>query len=225
MLNRARIVIAFMLLLTISLTACSAPTASTPPHFTPTAPLIIPTATSGPAAVVTLISEDATQPAAASTPTAAALPAEGMSTYIDSHAGIAFDYPADWTVNSVSEEIKTNSVIYSTSFTSPETIRGPKGSVENLTKFDLGVYNQGPDTPENAAIVFKEQILDSGSRIVEETQWMLPGDIPATRLLVREQMGDAMIVVTAINGRMVVLGGVGDFAKLEPIAKTLRAAP
>jgi hypothetical protein len=146
--------------------------------------------------------------------------------YRDEYAGFMLEVPKDWNSTPVNDAIKPTSVIYSTTFYSwTPTSVSAEGIPSGETKIDVGVYQNGASSPEAALQLRKQEFANGGldQTILSEQPLTLQGGLRATRLEVSSRFGDSIEVITAINGKTILLGGVGDAALIDAIAQTLRA--
>lgn len=145
-------------------------------------------------------------------------------TYRDAEAGFEFDYPATWNMTPVSDEAKKNSIIYSaTLYSWKPTGGGSEGIPPGGTKLDVGVYKNGAPSPEAALELRKQELANASDQtILSEQSWTLPSGLKATRLQVKSHFGESSELITAINGNLILLGGVGDYELLDAVGRTLR---
>ena len=206
-----------------------APTAIAPPTTAPT------TAATPTAVAATDTPAPAETPA--QTPTVLPTPAPGISptasadlgpltTYRNEQAGFELDYPTSWQLIDVGAEAKQESVMYTASlFSWEQTGPGVHGIPEGQTKIDAAVMKTGAASPDEAATQYRQQIetADPPEKVLSEETWELVGGLTAYRWLVESRMGQAAVVVTALNGNTIVLAGLGDYAVFDQVARTLRA--
>lgn len=146
-------------------------------------------------------------------------------TYRDEIAGFEFDYPATWSMTPVADEAKKSSVIYSATFFSWKPTGGSsEGIPAGGTKIDVGVIKNNAASPEEALALRKQEMAngDLEQTVLSEQAWTLPSGLKAARLQVKSRFGESAEVVTAINGRTILFGGVGDYALIDAVARTLR---
>lgn len=173
------------------------------------------------------VTDTTTTPAIMTTPvvTETTTVSPTLGSYRDDFAGFAINYPASWSVLDVAQEIKQQSVLYSITFTSwkPEE-PGGHGIPEGGSKIDLSVNKGAAATPEAAVEARRQDLAAQGAQITFEEPWDLPSGLSATHWTIQAANGDiAYEVVTAINGNLVLVSGLGDAAVFEQIAMTLRA--
>ncbi len=146
-------------------------------------------------------------------------------TYRDAFAGFEFDYPATWNLTPIAEDAKQNAYIYAATFFSwePKSISS-EGIPEGETKIDVGVIKNGAASAQDALEKRKLEFASGGlgQTITSQAMWTLPSGMQAARLQVRDQFGDSIEMITAINGKTILFGGVGDAELFDAIAKTLR---
>lgn len=210
-----------LLVLAVVAIACSSPT-PVPPTIVPTLPQ--PTLAAPTVPAPTLEAAPPTLQATQPTP-APEFDLGETKTYRDTVAGFEFDYPATWNMTPVSDEIKKSSIIYAATFYSwePKSVSA-EGIPAGETKIDVGVYNKAATSPE-AALEFRKQEFansDLGHTILSEQAVTLPSGLKATRLQVKDRFGESSELITALNGNMILFGGVGDYALLDAIGRTLR---
>lgn len=193
------------------------------PTFTPTsAAAVEPTAES-----ITPQSESATDAAQerdASEQDTAASPALLDATHQDSNAGIAMDYPAQWEVIDTDEVLKSTVTNYTTTFNSWISGVGSGGIPEGGTKIDLIVRTNVASSLEEASAIRRGELQGerSDSTILSEEEVSLHGGLKGTRFRTQSQFGESSHIVTSINNHLITVGGLGDEALIEQIAKTLR---
>lgn len=214
------LVLAALLILGLGSIGC---TTSTPVVETPVHPGPAPTRLIVTAAPPTL--SPTALPPTISTTTAPQIILGATKTYRDEFAGFEFDYPATWNLTPVSDDAKKTSVIYSSTFFSWKPTGGSsEGIPAGGTKLDAAVYKNGASSPE-AALEMRKQEYKNGDMeqtITSEKAWTLPGGLKATRLQVNSHFGESAEVITAINGKTILLGGVGDYKLFDAVAGTLR---
>jgi len=226
--------------LSILLAACTAPTPSAPAPVETEPPAAYPpseSAENAPAAVPTTAypAPESTQPAAAVEPTAA-YPAPQSTppslsgpttTYTNPEAGFALDYPAGWTINDVSEEIRKSGSIYTVTLVSftAEGDKQQEGIPPDQAKLDINVFGKAASL-EEAGQAMRGMVEggDPPGQILSEAEITLPGGIQALRWEVESRGDTAVLYITAISGNNVVLSGIGDPTQFEPVMQTLRPA-
>lgn len=152
--------------------------------------------------------------------------APDMSSYRDDISGFEMDYPATWSVVDVTPEARQQSTGYSITFMSWKPQEpGGHGIPEGGAKIDVSVTKGTAASPEAAAESRRQEIAaeGSGSEIIFEEPWELPGGLAATRWTIQSVNGEQVQeLVTAINGNRIVVSGYGDASEFEQIAMTLR---
>ncbi len=125
-------------------------------------------------------------------------------TYTDTEIGYTFDYPADWTI----EANPGWTVI----------LRSPDGN----SKIDLL-----PDKPRESRTLDEmvTRARSEGAEILCEERWELAGGIPAVRMQMRDELGEASVLLVVINGRSLKMYGYFDTSPFDAIARTLRSIP
>lgn len=160
------------------------------------------------------------------------------TTFRDSVTGFEFDYPAGWVINDLSDAQKKDAYVYTVSLHSNTPTAGPKQQDSippGMTAIDVTIFKEGPKTLEQAVNERRAAILqpESGQPpvITREEEWTLPGGLPAHRFLLNtgpEVLNvpgpDRMVsvLVTMIQGRMVLVTGQGDMSLFNGIASSLR---
>jgi hypothetical protein len=143
--------------------------------------------------------------------------------YQDEVAGFTVQYPGSWDLLDLPLEQKESSTGYAVTINSwPRDEGGAQGIPEGGTKVDIAVQRTGVLNPEEAIAQRRQQILDEGTEILTEDVWTLDGDLLAVRRHVQGTMAEAVEVVTAINGYTVLIWGMGDFDRVDEIARSLR---
>ena len=190
---------------------------------------------------VTLAADTATEAATTSTATpaaatatpapteaasATATPAAGdMARFVDETAGVALRYPAGWSLLDVDPATKEESTVYAVSFFSwePETA-GQGGIPEGGTKFDLVVMTGTPATSLEEAITARRAQMaemEPPEEILDEERVRLDSGLEAVRWLVESRGEQALVYLTYVDGRVIMISGLGDFALVDAIARTL----
>ena len=201
--------------LLVFIAGCAAPTAVPPtPPPTLAAPIVAP--------------NTQTPQAVPSSPTTAPQSNLGETkTYHDAFAGFEFDYPASWNITPIAAAAKQDASRYAATFFSwNPTGGGSEGIPDGETKIDVGVIKNGATSAQDALEKRKLEFASGGlgQTILSQELWTLPSGIQAARLQVRDQFGDSMEMITALNGNTILFGGVGDSALFDAIARTLRPA-
>lgn len=163
-----------------------------------------------------------------------------VATYTDTVSGLAFDYPAGWKLTDVPDEDKKNAVIYSITLRSMEATSASKqqdGIPPGMTAIDVTVFKQGAKTLEQAINERRASATttESGQPVIIalEDEWVLPDGLQAHYFLFNlgpdnasagGGTGDRMSseLVTIINGKMVLVSGLGDQSLFNVIAASLR---
>jgi hypothetical protein len=173
------------------------------------------------------VTPEATPPAQ-SNPTATSTPDEPpftATTYRDQEGGYEFDYPQGWTLVDVSAEVKQASLLYTVSvFSWPPGDAGIEGIPEGGAKVDVTVFASDAGDLEEALAERRQQITtsDAQSTILAEEEWTLAGGLTGVRLHVESVFGESVELVTKLDGKVVIVGGLGDFDLFDQIARTLR---
>lgn len=161
------------------------------------------------------------------------------TTYEDKVAGLAIDYPATWEINALPEDIRIASKGYTASLRSPYPDRGPKqqeGIPPDMAAIDLTVIADGPTTLEQAIAERRAATTTNEFgltiQIALEEEWVLRDGTVAHRFLYnlgKDPLGgygdrDKLTseLVTIINGKMVLVSGMGDLSLFNVVAASLR---
>lgn len=158
------------------------------------------------------------------TPTPSPTPSFTPATYRDEMAGFELDYPQDWFVSAVPDDLKAQSGAYSAVFVSQQPQENGHGGLPpGVTKIDVTVIKDGDLTPEQAIARRRQEILNSEppATIKDERKLVLPGGLPTARFEL-EGMAPVVEYVTAIGGDMILVTGYGDFDLVDEVAGTLR---
>lgn len=203
-------------------------TTQTPPPLpilpTTIAPTILP-ATTPLQIAPTIVSPTFAPPTPIPATTAPQIELGETKTYRDEFAGFEFDYPANWNMTPIAEEAKVDAYIYSATFFSfTRTVPSAEGIPEGETKIDVGVFKNDATSADAALKLRKQEFANSDleQKITREEMWTLPSGIQAARIQVHDRFGESAEMLTTINGRTILFGGVGDYALFDAIAKTLR---
>lgn len=146
------------------------------------------------------------------------------ATYQDNTAGIAMDYPSQWEVIDMDEALKSTVTNYTTTFNSWRSGPGSGGIPEGETKIDLIIRANIAGSLEEASAIRRGELQGAGSEstILSEEEVTLHGGLKGTRFRTQSQFGESAHIVTSINNHLITVGGLGDEALIEQIAKTLR---
>ena len=147
------------------------------------------------------------------------------ATYEDEVAGVAVEYPEGWHVIDVEDAAKENSTAYGVSFFSfePEGAGG-EGIPQGETKFDLVVMDTEATSLEEAIAERKTAMAENEppEAILSEERWTLAGGLEAVRWTVEGPHATALVLLTYVDGRIVMISGLGDLGLVDAIARTLR---
>ena len=156
-------------------------------------------------------------------PEAVATPAGTLeppaATFSEPLAGYTFDYPQGWYLNSVPGTTEINS-----SDPAGWAAKGVLPPGESQVLFINDAALKGASFTDVRAVTF-ENIDLAGEKVLREENWLLPGEIPAVRLLVSGPNGEHAVLVTVLNGAPLQAYGYGDLALFDAILATLRSAP
>ncbi|MFN2114396.1 MAG: hypothetical protein ACK2T6_01700 [Anaerolineae bacterium] len=138
-------------------------------------------------------------------------------TYEDPTIGYAIDYPETWSIDSFS-----GSIVTLLSVEPEETSRG--GLLPGDARIDIV-----PDLQEAGETTLPQLVAltrEAGREISRE-DWELDGGIPAVRLhlaTTASPTGEALMLLTVIDGRGIRVQGFGDLTLFDAIARSLRPA-
>lgn len=150
-------------------------------------------------------------------------PQDGVVTYINEHAGYAFDYPAGWVVQGTPSPGSYNYVIILKSF---KLIRGSGPVADDQVKLDFETCNSAEcNTLQAMEERIDENVAAGMLEILSEEEWTLDSGIPAIRRRVVGPMGiESALLFTEINGQSLSVSGFGDLSAFDEIVRTLRPA-
>jgi hypothetical protein len=226
------------LLAGVLLAACTAQPAPDQP-MTPTAPVVtgetvpLPPAPDQPVTPTAAATQEAEAPATPALVDATTGLTETVSgesdwladaqTYRDEVVGFELRYPAGWDLIDAAPEVKQSGMGYAVTLNSwpPQ----PGGAIpEGGTKIDIMVEQSAPAGPADAAAIRRDQLAQDAEKptVSNETTLTLGVGLPATRWEVERQMGKSVEIVTATNGYTVLFSGLGDFALVEEIVRTMQ---
>jgi hypothetical protein len=139
-----------------------------------------------------------------------------IATFIEPLAGYTFDYPQGWHLNSVPGTTEINS-----SDPSTWAVKGnlPPGETQVIFINDAAL--KGASFTDLRNVTF-EHIDLAGEEVLREENWVLPGGIPAVRLLVSGPSGEYAMLVTVLGETPLQVKGSGDLALFDAIIATLR---
>lgn len=153
---------------------------------------------------------------------------EDATIYSDENIGFELALPPDWYLGQLPAEILEDILEQSSGYSTTATSWNPEGPgrdgiPEGGSKIDIVVYKDGIETLEEAIADRRQEFERAGMEqvILSEDNWMVNG-IPVARLQVEGMFGESAEAVTAINGYMIILGGLGDFDLFDQIVSTLR---
>ncbi len=146
---------------------------------------------------------------------------EGTVTYINEHAGYAFDYPAGWVVQGSPSPGSYNYVIILKSF---KLIQGSGPVSDDQVKLDFETCNSDEcNTLQAMEQRIDENVAAGMLEILSEEEWTLDSGIPAIRRRVVGPMGiESALLFTEINGQSLSVSGFGDLSAFDEIVHTLR---
>jgi hypothetical protein len=146
---------------------------------------------------------------------------QGLTTYVNEHAGYAFDYPAEWILTG---EPRPDAYIYAISIQSIKLNQGTGPVPADQAKLDFVTCNSVEcNTLQAVQAQIDEQVAAGTLAILSEETWMLAGGIPAIRRQVIGEMGvEVASLITEFDGRALRVSGYGDFSAFDEIVRTLR---
>ena len=182
--------------------ACNAVGGVAPATLTPTA------APGAPTAVPTAVPTATADPNASPTPNSVLGP---TTTYRDKLVGFALDYPVDWHIVPVSDEIKAQSLSYSVSIASfPLEGPGTEGIPAGGAKLDITVIKSAGADLEAAMAEWNKQneAAEPKQTILRQADVTLGSGVKVKRLQVEGLLGRSELVIAAIKGHMLVISGL-----------------
>jgi hypothetical protein len=150
----------------------------------------------------------------------------GITTYVDTRSGIAFDYPSSWTMLKPPDD---GAAIYTYSIATYD-LNDPSAKNEGSlktgqTNIDITFY--GTDqTPDSARSTVQEDVDSGMAVIVKQETRTAPDGSPAYYYAIQGRIGgaEAQILYTTISGHTVSIAAYGDGANFEDVVKSLRKA-
>ena len=140
-------------------------------------------------------------------------------TYLDEKFGFAFDYPLGWTVSEAmfSERAKQVQFLSSPELANMETL--PAGA----TRVSATVYEWEPKNDLAAAVTeWKTAWEASGFTILEEEEFVLEQGLPAVQFTIQTPDGTAVFLLTALVDRYLMFSGEGDLELVKEIVQRVR---
>jgi len=190
------------------------------PGSTPTEPLAAGEPSLTPAAVLSV-----------ATPPSKTLDEMGLQTitHRDAVGGFSFDYPANWKITDLSDDIKSSSMLYSISLRSPAPDPQPgakigEGIPPGMEALDIGVTIGERRTYEEAVAERRKAYSQSETsvKIIREEEWLLPSGIKGRYFLIETQNGPASELVLVIHEHPVLIAGFGTPSLYNSIAWSIR---
>lgn len=200
--------ITLMLALMLLGTSCVPATTSIP-----TDSVLVPTATDEPVATPTSAPTEA--------PANPKLPAPSFEseTYINEEVGFALDYPAGWTVNETILGDRGSQVQFLSSPEIAELAVLPEGA----TRVSAVIYDWDPKNDLPAYIAnWKTAWESSGFTVVEEQPLILDLGLDAVQFTVKTPDSSAVVLITALGDKYLVLSGEGNLELTKEIVQRLR---
>ena len=193
-------------LLTILASACVP--AATP---VPVDSIAVPTATDEPAAT----------PAPTEAPVNQKLPAASFDseTYINEQFGFALDYPAGWTVNESIVGDRGSQIQFLSSPEIAESAVLPEGA----SRVTAVLYDWDPKNDLPAYIANWKTAWDSsGFTVTEEQPLVLDLGLNAVQFMIKTPDSSAVVLITALGDKYMVLSGEGNSELAKEIVQRLR---
>ena len=213
---------AMLPVLILILAACGAPASAEPTSVSPTvappteqaaAPTEAPT-TAPTDAATEVATEVATVAATSEAPQLSFAPA----TYRDESAGFELDYPAGWTLDPSSQVgVRGGQALLLSPGTTPETL------AESGTRVSIVTYLWDPKNDLDAYIAQRKVAWEaSGFAITRDVTWDLADGRAAQVFIINTPEQPAFFLLTTAGEDYLQIGGDGDLALIEEIARTLR---
>ena len=149
--------------------------------------------------------------------------------YHDANAGFALDYPAAWFVEDDAAQNAAGSAVYTVSLFSWDraaytpTPKDLNTLPDGATKIDITVFNQGPNTLEEAVNQYKNQDTGTPVKFLKEESWTLNNGEKAAYLESEGALGVMATMITILNGKVIYVSGYGNLTPFQAVALTLRA--
>lgn len=165
------------------------------------------------------------EPIASSVPTAAPanpkLPAASFEseTYINEEIGFALDYPAGWTVNESIVGDRGSQIQFLSSPALAESAVLPEG--ENRVTAVLYDWDPKNDLPAYIAN-WKTAWESSGFTVVDELPLVLDLGLNAVQFTIKTPDSSAVVLITALGDKYMVLSGEGNLELAKEIVQRLR---
>lgn len=154
-------------------------------------------------------------------PASGKLPATSFEseTYINDEFGFALDYPAGWTVNESILGDRGSQVQF---VSAPELV--DVGVLpEGASRVTAVIYNWDPKNDLPAYIANWKTAWDSsGFTVMEETPLVLDLGLNAVQFVIKTPDSSAVVLVTALGDRYLVLSGEGNLELAKEIVGRLR---
>ena len=160
-------------------------------------------------------------PEGTSVPSSPKFPAASFAseTYINEQFGFALDYPAGWTVNESMVGDRGSQV----QFVSAPELAQAGVLPEGASRVTAVIYNWDPKNDLPAYIANWKTAWDSsGFTITEEMPLVLDLGLDAVRFLIKTPDSSAVVLVTALGDRYLVLSGEGNLELAKEIVGRVR---
>jgi hypothetical protein len=140
------------------------------------------------------------------------------ATYTDESAGFELDYPATWTLDPSSQiGVRGGQALLLSPGTTLETL------ADGGTRVSITTYLWDPKNDLDAYVAQRKVAWDaSGFAITSEEQWQLADGRTAYGFMLQTPEQPTFLLLTTIGEDYLQIGGEGDLALVEEIARTLR---
>ncbi len=140
-------------------------------------------------------------------------------TYINEEMGFALDYPAGWTVNESIVGDRGSQVQFLSSPEIAESAVLPEGA----SRISAVIYTWDPKNDLPAYIAnWKTAWESSGFTVVEEQPLVLDLGLDAVQFTLKTPDSSAIVLITALRDKYLVLSGEGDLELAKEIVQRLR---
>ena len=201
--NRISMILTFMLLAA----ACAPAVTSTPVDG-----VVVPATATG---------EPMASPVPTDAPANPKLPAASFEseTYINEEVGFALDYPAGWTVNESVVGDRGSQIQFVSSPEIAQSAVMPEGE----SRVTAVLYDWDPKNDLPAYIAHWKTAWDSsGFTVVEELPLVLDLGLNAVQFTIKTPDSSAVVLVTALGDKYMVLSGEGNLELAKEIVRRLR---
>jgi hypothetical protein len=198
----------FLIVTTIMVSACGAPTSISVLVSTP----------------ILLSSPVPTQ---TTVPLETSVPLGDVKVYKDLQAEFALDYPAAWFADTAAPDVG-ESAVYTVSIFSWDRAtytpipRDLNSLSEGMTKIDITVFNHDNRSLEEAVRQYIDQDCGTPVTILKEESWILNSGEQAVYVESQGTFGIVGTMITLLSDRLIYLTGYGDLKLFKSMALTLR---